>query len=533
MRTHRRIAVGAVAAATAALLTLAGCASAAPQSDQGADRTFRYIYNTVIVTDLDPATHASSEQIVLRNVYETLTNYDAQAGEVVPGLATEWSASDDGLTWTFTLRDDAVFHSGRAVDATAVKESIDRTIELGGGLSYIWDSVNSIEAPSATELVFTLDYPAPLDLVTSAGYAAYVYDIEAAGDEDLAEWFNAGNDAGSGPYELVDYQKGSDHELRIEAFEDYPGGWADDQYTAVDFIVSPEQTTSWQMLQNGEGDFIFNLRPELFNEAKNNDSVNTFQIPSFTNSFAFLNTASGPLADIKVREALSKTLDLDAVAKLMQGAGTPASGMIPEGLTGHFDDLGITADLDEAKRLFEAAGYGPSGQSLSLDVTFEEGNENLQSLATYWTSVLAPLNVTLNTQALQWTAVYDQAVSPDASARQDIVLSGWWPDAPDANSWYYNLVRSAEPPVWNLSYLSDPELDAMIDGLPLLQATDEQANLDTQRKIQEKVIGEHIAILPTIVYNYQRVMNGDIEGYVDNPLYANVVDVYKLKNTAW
>ena len=147
--------------------------------------------------------------------------------------------------------------------------------------------------------------------------------------------------------------------------------------------------------------------------------------------------------------------------------------------------------------------------------------------------MLATLNVTLNTQALQWTAVYDQAVSADTSARQDIVLSGWWPDAPDANSWYYNLVRSSEPPVWNFSYVSDPELDGMIDGLPLLQATDEQANLDTQRKIQEKVIGEHIAILPTIVYNYQRVMNADIEGYVDNPLYANVVDVYHLKNTAW
>lgn len=528
----KRFALTAAAASTAALLLLSGCASG-PTAEQSSDRTFRYLYNTVIVTDLDPATHSSSEQIVLRNVYESLTSYDAKTGEIEPGLAETWSASEDGLTWTFQLREDAVFHSGRTVDANAVKESIDRTMELGGGLSYIWDSVNNIAAPAPNEVVFTLDYPAPLDLVSSAGYAAYVYDIEAAAGADLETWFNEGNDAGSGPYTIVDYEKGSDTEVRIEAFTDYPGGWQDNQYTAVDFVVSPEQTTSWQLLQNGQADFIFNLRPELFNEAKNNDAVNTFQIPSFTNSFAFLNTTSGPLADEKVRQALSKTLDLESVAQLLQGAGTPASGMVPEGLLGHFDDLEINADLDAAKRLLESAGYGPSGKPLNLDVIFEEGNETLQSLATYWTSVLAPLNVTLNTQALQWTAVYDQATSPDLSARQDIVLSGWWPDAPDANSWYYNLVRSSETPVWNFSYLADPELDSMIDGLPLLQATDETANLDTQRKIQEKVINEHTAILPTIVYNYQRVMNGNIEGYVDNPLYANVVHVYDLTNTAW
>lgn len=520
-------------ATAAAALLLTSCAGGSPQNSGGAsDDTFTYLYNTAIVTDLDPALHSSSEQIVLENVYEQLTYYNAETGEIEPELAQTWQASEDGLTWTFQLREDAVFHSGRAVDATAVKESIDRTIELQSGLSYIWDSVESIEAPSATEVVFRLSYPAPLDLVTAAGYAAYVYDVNAAGDEDLGEWLNAGNDAGSGPYEIVKYAAGQANELRLEAFADYPDGWTDEQFAAVEFVISPEQTTSWQLMQSGEGDFMFNLRPELFAEAKKNEAVQTFQRTSFTNSFAFLNTEAGPLADVKVREALSKTLDLDGLAQLLQGAADPASGLIPEGIVGAFDDLTLQADLVEAERLLAEAGYGPGGQPITLDVTFEEGNQVLQSLATYWSTALAPLNVSLNALPLQHTAAYERATSANPEDRQDIYLMGWWPDAPDANSWYYNLVRSANPPIWNFSYVSDPRLDELVDQMPELQATDPEGSLDAQREIQESMIYQHYGILPTIVYNYQRVLAAGIEGYVDNPLYTNVVDVYQLKRAA-
>ncbi|MGD8485029.1 MAG: ABC transporter substrate-binding protein, partial [Chloroflexota bacterium] len=184
--------------AVALLLALPSAATA-----QDAPRTFTYASNLAVVTDLDPASSYSNEVIAMHNIYESLTRYDSASASVLPALATEWSASEDGLTWTFTLRDDVTFHTGRPMDAEAAKAAIERTQRMGLGAGYIWGAVESVEAPDATTLVLNLSYPAPMDLIAAANYAAYIYDTAAAGegasDDELAVWFAEGNTAGTGP----------------------------------------------------------------------------------------------------------------------------------------------------------------------------------------------------------------------------------------------------------------------------------------------------------------------------------------------
>ena len=186
---------------------------------QDAPVTFTYGSHTEIVTDLDPATSYSNEVIAMHNVYESLTRYDSASGTLEPALATDWTVSEDGLTWTFTLRDGVTFHTGRPMDAAAAKAAIERTQSLGMGAGYIWGPVESIEAPDATTLVFQLSYPAPLDLIAAANYAAYIYDTQAAGEgaseEDLVAWFGAGQDAGTGP--LHDRRLGGRGRVRADA----------------------------------------------------------------------------------------------------------------------------------------------------------------------------------------------------------------------------------------------------------------------------------------------------------------------------
>ena len=113
----------------------------------------------------DPADSYSNEVIAMQNMYETLTRYDSETQEVVPLLATSWESNDDGTEWTFTIRDDVTFHSGRAMTSEDVKASIERTMEIGGGAAYIWGAVKSIETPDPTTVAFTLKYSAPLDLI--------------------------------------------------------------------------------------------------------------------------------------------------------------------------------------------------------------------------------------------------------------------------------------------------------------------------------------------------------------------------------
>ena len=97
------------------------------------------------------------------------------------------------------------FHTGNPLTADAAKASIERTMEIGEGAAYIWGAVKKIDAPDDTTLVFHLSYRSPLDLVSSGTYSAYIYDTTASGGQDLGDWFADGNDAGTGPYMVAEY----------------------------------------------------------------------------------------------------------------------------------------------------------------------------------------------------------------------------------------------------------------------------------------------------------------------------------------
>jgi peptide/nickel transport system substrate-binding protein len=98
------------------------------------------------IADWDPASAASLEVLMLVNVYEPLLWYNApgSAEQFSPALATSWSVSDDGLSWTFNLRKKVKFHDGEAFNAAAAKASLDRTMKLGKGLAYIWGNLHSM-----------------------------------------------------------------------------------------------------------------------------------------------------------------------------------------------------------------------------------------------------------------------------------------------------------------------------------------------------------------------------------------------------
>ena len=122
---------------------------------------------------LDPSVENSNGVCVLQNVYETLTRYNDQTGDVEPYLATSWTHNDDGTVWEFTLREDVSFHDGTKMNANAVKKSIDRTIKLGKGAAYIWTNVESIEVVSDYVVRFNCSEATSVDLIASAAYAAY------------------------------------------------------------------------------------------------------------------------------------------------------------------------------------------------------------------------------------------------------------------------------------------------------------------------------------------------------------------------
>lgn len=520
-------------AALAAITVLGAACQGAGNTGGGGggaapDSTFTYSVTSEVVTEWDPAISYSNEMIALQNIYETLTRYDADTQTAQPLLATAWEASDDGLTWTFTLREGVTFHTGRALDSTAVKESIQRTIDLGQSASYIWGAVESIDTPDPQTVVFNLAYSSPLDLVASGTYAAYVYDVEAAGGADLTEWFNEGNDAGSGPYKVGEWNKGAELELRLDAYEGYWGGWDGDHYTTYDFRVVPEVTTAQQLLEAGQIDAVQRLNPQIWQSFEGREGFQTTTQSSWQTLLAMFNTASGPLADPTVRRAIAQGIDYDGIIAALQGAATGMRGYIPPGLWGSSDALpAYEYDPAGAAELLGSKGYGPDGQKLELELTYVKGDADEEIVATLMQSTLADLNIDLQVRGLQWEAQWAKAQSEDKAERQDILVFYWWPDYPDPISWFYSLFRTEDPPYFNLSYYANPEVDALMDEGSALAATDKVAATEDYVALQQQLL-EDLPAVSLYTQAYQRVLLDSVGNYVDNPAYPSAIFAYDL-----
>ncbi|MDS1271363.1 ABC transporter substrate-binding protein [Lipingzhangella sp. LS1_29] len=520
-----------VATVGALSLLVAGC-SIDGDPTGGGTAPFVYLSSTDVITEWDPAQAYSNEALALPNLYETLTRYNPDTEEAEPLLAEDWEVSEDGETWTFDLAEDVTFHSGEPMTAESVQAAIERTMELDLGAAYLWDPVSSIEATDEHTVVFDLDYPAALDLIAAANYAAFIYEIPEGAPEgpDAEDSPFEAESHGTGPYTVAEWNPGSERELQLTAFEDYWRGWEDDQIEEIEYQVVSQPETVAQMMEGGEADFAQNLPVQLIDQLRETEDVDVIETPSWQNLFGLINTEVEPLDDPQVREAIAHGVNYDEIIEATQGAFEPSDGVIPEGLLGHNTDLDIpNYDPDRAEELLADAGYGEeNGEILTLELTYTEGEEDLGTIAELMQDHLSSLNIELQIEALPWeSGHWPRAQEEDPEDRQDITLMYWWPDDPQALSWFYNMFMSEDDIVFNLAYYSNPELDELIEEVGPLAATDEEAAEDTYDQMQQILIEDNPALfLGTTVY--QRALRSEYEGYVDNPLYPNAVFAYEL-----
>ncbi|MGB3481317.1 MAG: ABC transporter substrate-binding protein [Mycobacterium sp.] len=517
----RRIAVMACAG-----LVVSGCSGSSVESASSGD-TFVYAGSSDFIQEWDPATFYNNEDVVLDNIYETLTTYNGETGKIDPLLATRWSSTPDALTWTFELRPGVKFHSGRELDSTAVKESIERTKEIGRAASYEWDAVESIDTPNPHQVVFHLSEPVPLDVHAASGFSAHIYDVTAH-DGDLATWFSEGHDAGTGPYTVTSFDKGGETEVTLARFDDYWAGWEDGQFDKVRYKKVPTETTAYQLLRSGEVDFVKEVSAPLFKEASADpDQVQAIANSSYQNQYISLNTQQGPFQDVRVRQAVFSALDAAELQKVLGEAAVPASGLVPEGLFGYQPGLELKKDLDRSRRLLAEAGYGPGGTPLTLTLLGNPSEPFDSAVATLLNSSLSELGVKLDSSFLETAALTEKSRS--TGRRPDITLNSWWTIYPDASSWYIDLVRSSDEIVYNYSGLRDPEIDAEIDRIPALSATDPDALGAVYATLAQQVTVDQAAVAATVVKRPLRLLAPSIRGYVDNPAYANVAFVHQLR----
>ena len=501
-----------------------GGESTTPEQSTGGDINVAVYGSLYAPIDVwDPCDNFDSGIAVLHNIYDTLLRYNNNTGEFTNLLAEDYSKTDDGLNWTFKIRQGAVFHDGTPVNAEAVKFSFERSISRGMGAAFIWDPVESFEVTDEFTLVMHLEYPAAMDLVVSSPYSAYVMSPTAV-NANADDWLLQGNDAGSGPYTLESNIFGE--QVVMAKFEDYWGGWEDNQFDKVIIQRVSESSTRRQMLESGEIDFSSELPVEDIKALESHADLDSVKTPSLENLILFMNNEKdGPLQNKLVRQAFSYAFPYDDIINyVMEGFAARANGPVPANLWGSADESQrYNYDIDKAKELMVQAGYPDGGFTLTL--TYVTGDETERKVAELFQAELNKLGVTLDIRAMTYDMQVELGQSANPADRQDMALTYWWPDVIGPYTYLYSLYFYTDPVGTAWTYYNNPEFEALANEANIMSGIDRDKAADMFVDAQKILVEDAPAIL-VFDKDYSRIFQKSFGGYADNPGYPHVVFFY-------
>src|SRR5690606_27253639 len=239
--------------------------------------------------------------------------FDAD-GSIVPALAESWTTSDDGLTWTFTLRQGVKFHDGTdlTVDDVVAKFERARDPESGHTHPEYYAAIESIAAPDATTVVFTLSQPSRSLLYNLARPDSVIYPAAKAETQ-------RSEPVGTGPFRFASYTPGT--EVVLERFEDY---YLDGvpYLDRVVFRIISDANTRFAALQAGDVDMM-GLIPEQYVQTTTMPDLKVTQGTATAEITMALNNTRPPLDDVRVRQAINLAIDKQSIVQgAMFGLGT-------------------------------------------------------------------------------------------------------------------------------------------------------------------------------------------------------------------
>lgn len=501
---------------------LAGCGKGGGATT---DAIFYYATGAEPYLTLDPSVENSNGVCILQNVYETLTRYNDQTGEVEPYLATTWTHNDDGTVWEFTLREDVTFHDGSKLNANAVKKSIDRTIGMGKGAAYIWSSVESIEVVSDYVVRFNCSDPTSVDLIASAAYAAYIIS-ENACDQD-SDWFNneEGNDGGSGPYTVKSLVTGD--QVILSAYDGYWKEWKENSYKTFVIKKHVESGTRRQLLETGDAQIAYNFSTTDLSALKENEKIDVQYLTTYNNILLFFNTEKEPCNNEEFRKALAYSFPYQEVIDgVLENRGQLSCGLVTPGLWGHDENCTqYEFNMDKARECL--ANSGVDASTVNLELAIQSGYTTYKDFAQLWQTYLKELGINMEIRERNWDAHIEHARAIRPEDRQDIFVMTWWPDYADPSSWFQSMVHSEESPAFNLSYIKNAEWDAKIEEAIKLTAMDRAKAEALYKEVQMGVL-DGAYMIPLYDEVMTCALSTEIDGFYYNPAYPNAVDFFNI-----
>ncbi|AQQ54587.1 ABC transporter substrate-binding protein [Planococcus lenghuensis] len=492
-------------------------------ADPGADGTTQDIFvfargGDAVSLDPSEVTDGESENVA-QSILETLTTFTEGGTTVEPLLATNWTESEDSLTYTFELREGVKFHDGTDFTAEDVVYNFERWMNGNGQSAPMYGNVfggyegdethdfASIEAIDEYTVEFTLNSPQPTFLKDLALTPFSISSPEAI--EEFGEDYRS-NPVGTGPFVFEEWQRND--RIMLNAFEDY---WLEDhpKLEQVIFRTIPENSARMNALLSGEVDMIAGVDPENIEQIKENPELELYSRPPLNLGYLGMTVTHEPFDDPLVRRALSHAVDKEAMIEaFFGGQAIPAKNPIPPAVEGYNDDIEpYPYDPEKAKEMLAEAGY-PDGFEMELWAmpVSRPYMPDAANVAEYLQSSFADIGITAEIVTYEWATYIEKAIDGEA----DAFLLGWTGMNGDADNFLYTLWHGSNIGATNSTQYDNPELNAILDKARTI--TDSEQRNELYRQAQE-IMHEDPPVIPLVHTSPSLAGKDNITGFDPHP----------------
>lgn len=464
-------------------------------------------------------------------VFNRLVEFDASQAMVVPSLATQWSVSPDGLTYTFTLRQKVSFHSNdlfkptRAFNADDVVFTFQRMLNANAPWHKLTPSgfphaqslslgklIKSVRKVDDHTVRFTLSEPNAVFLsMLSMGFAS-IYSAEYA-DRLIAinkpGEMNA-RPIGTGPFVFRSYQK--DSVVRYDANKSYFGGApASDRLI---YTIVPDAAVRAQKVKVGECQIALSPKPLDVKAARSDKALKVVEVPAFMTAFVAINTQHKPLDDRRVRQALNMAFDrANYVKQVFEGAATPATNVYPPNTWSFARNVGTyPLDIARAKQLLADAGF-PHGFDTTIWTrpTGSLLNPNPRVSAEMLQSDLARIGVRAQIKTVEW----GELIRRGKAGEHDLLFMGWSGDNGDPDNFLTpQFSCAAVKSGTNFARFCDKDLDQLIsEG----KRSPDLAARTVKYQVAQRMIKDDALWIPLAHPIAAVITRADVTGYQVSP----------------
>lgn len=497
-----------------------GAGDAEQEGEKISDRDTFHMACKAEPTSLDPAqTKEMVTWMFMYNVSDALVYFNWETQQYEPAIATEWTISDDGKEYTFTIRENVKFHNGDILTVDDVVFSLNRAIASSFTASTN-TCIDRFEKADDSHVKAYLKYPyAPfMEIITIPSYSIVckraVEECESSGRDFGRE------PVGCGAYKLKSWQSGN--KLVFERFDDYYRGTPKLKY--FDCAIITDASSAALALEAGEIDYYYQIGVTDYKHLSELPNLTTVEE---TRSFGLyditFNVTDGPFADINLRKAVAYALNREEILLGSGAAGTVNNCWCGTGATGYLDDFEwYEQDLDKAKECLAAAGY-PDG----IDVVFTQDSSPVyMAPAEVMQAQLAKVGIRVTFDKLQRAAWMDNVAGNrqfDASLRMTTHAIN------DAEFLLRRRLTSAKLGGGNnYSGYQNPEFDKLVDASTI--ETDPEKRNEIFRQCYE-MIKEDIPAIPLFSTSSKLFINKNVRGWTFHPLERNVwANVYFVED---